>query len=132
MEGFSRIAASVQITSTVQKYGIAVAEIYAAKFKSNLEKLWWASSSVQASSELTKSCYGTYTARYLNFIKGFCPPPEYISLSDRINLVLSPPAFPSCGSCSPWHGYHTGQEQRGQYPLLYMSVSVSNVTDTES
>lgn len=30
----------------------------------------------------------------------------------------SPPAFPSCGSRSPRHGYHTGQEQRGQYPLF--------------
>lgn len=37
--------------------------------------------------------------------------------SDRWGLFsLFPAAVPSRGRCPPWHGEHTGQEQRRQYP----------------
>lgn len=47
----------------------------------------------------------------------------WLRLYDRTHVLFfflfppPPPAFPSCGCCSPRYGHHTGQEQRGQYPL---------------
>lgn len=43
-------------------------------------------------------------------------PSVSLHLYDRTHVFI-PPAFPSCGCCPPRHGHHTGQEQRGQYPL---------------
>lgn len=38
-----------------------------------------------------------------------------LTLTDEV-CSLSPAAVPSRGRCPPWHGEHTGQEQRRQYP----------------
>lgn len=40
-------------------------------------------------------------------------------MTEHMVCFFFPPstAFPSCGCCSPRYGHHTGQEQRGQYPL---------------
>lgn len=64
---------------------------------------------------------GIYTAHCLDSILRFfffCHP--FLSRFHRLteNICFSfPAAFPSRGSRPPRHGYHTGQEWRGQYPL---------------
>lgn len=120
MEGLSKTQSHplfFQATSAVQKYD----QTHAAKLKSSLEKLCWASSSVWASSEPAKSRYGNIYSPLSWFhleVFFFCHP--FLSRFHRLteNICFSfPAAFPSRGSRPPRHGYHTGQEWRGQYPL---------------
>ena len=107
------------------------AQTHAAKLKSNLEKLWWPSSSVRASSEPYADSYngGNKRSTLSWFHLVLLPCSEYISLSDRIHLLLFPSSFSVVWQppCPAWTPRRTRVERTVSF--VHMSVSVSDMTE---